>query len=193
MSINLNGKELGIAGIIIGVVGTAYGIWREKKSNDLAKKLDTTLTNLENKTEVNISQDVVNKAVKNAVERHASAAAKRAADQVGENIRDDMDSMIRKDVDRVYSELKGKVSDRVDEEIDNLDFDAMTEEAQKKFGKMAFDSMCRNSGFSGQLVRTADNAINGNFSLDDLSDILRQFPFSGDKKEVIKAFLGKGA
>ena len=193
MSINLNGKELGIAGVIIGVAGTVYGIWREKKSNDLAKKLDTTLTNLENKTEVNISQDVVNKAVKNAVERHASAAAKRAADQAGENIRDDMDSMIRKDVDRVYSELKGKVSERVDEEINNLDFDAMTEEAQKKFGKMAFEQMCNRTGISGKLIRTADRAINGNFDLTDVSEILDQFTYSSDKMKVLNALLGKGA
>lgn len=193
MSINVKWNDLGIVGVVVGVIGTAYGIWREKKSNDLAKKLDMTLSSLESKTKVDISDDVVNKAVRNAAERHASAATKRVADEVGERLRDDMGSMIRKDVDRVYSELKGKVSDRVDEEIESLDFDAMTEEAQKKFGKMAFDRMCRNSGFSGQLVRTADNAINGNFSLDDLSDILRQFPFSGDKKEVIKAFLGKGA
>ena len=101
--------------------------------------------------------------------------------------------MIRKDVDRVYSELKGKVDKRVDEEIENLDFDAMTEEAQKKFGKMAFDSMCNRSGFSGQLIRVADRAVNGEFTLDDLSDILRQFPYSGDKKEIVKLFLSKGA
>lgn len=193
MAINIKFTEVGIVGLVVGVIGTAYGIWRDKKSNDLAKKLDTTLTSLENKTHVDISEDVVAKATRNAVERHANAYAKKAAEETSDFIRSDMDSMIRKDVDRVYSDLKSKVSERVDEEIENLDFDAMTEEAQKKFGKMAFDSMCNRSGFSGQLVRVADRAVNGEFTLDDLSDILRQFPYSGDKKEIVKLFLGKGA
>lgn len=193
MAINIKFNEVGIVGIVVGVVGTVYGIWREKKSNDLAKKLDTTLSALENKTRVDISQDVVNKAVKNAAERHANAAAKKAADETADLIRSDMDSMIRKDVDRVYSDLKGKVTERVDEEIDNLDFDAMTEEAQKKFGKMAFDAMCHRSGFSGQLIRTADNVINGDYDLSDLTELVKQFPYSGDKKEIVRAFLGKGA
>ena len=193
MAINIKFNEVGIIGLVVGVVGTAYGIWRDKKSNDLAKKLDTTLSSLESKTKVDISQDVVNKATKNAVERHANAYAKKAAEEAADLIRDDMDSMIRKDVDRVYNELKGKVDKRVDEEIENLDFDAMTEEAQKRFGKMAFDSMCNRSGFSGQLVRVADRAVNGEIGLEDLSDILSQFTYSSDKKEILKMLLGKGA
>ncbi len=193
MAINIKFNEVGVIGIVVGVIGTAYGIWREKKGNDLAKKLDTTLSSLESKTKVDISQDVVNKATKNAVERHANAYAKKAAEEAADLIRDDMDSMIRKDVDRVYNELKGKVDKRVDEEIENLDFDAMTEDAQKRFGKMAFDTMCNRSGFSGQLVRVADRAVNGEIGLEDLSDILSQFTYSSDKKEILKMLLGKGA
>lgn len=193
MAISIKFNEVGIVGIVVGVIGTVYGIWREKKSNDLAKKLDTTLSSLEGKTKVDISQDVVNKAVKNAVERHANAAAKKAADETADLIRSDMDSMIRKDVDRVYSDLKGKVTERVDEKIENLDFDAMTEEAKNRFGKIAFDTMCNRSGLSGRLVKVADRAVNGDFDLDDLSDILSQFTYSSDKKEILKLLLGKGA
>ena len=193
MAISIKFNEVGIVGIVVGVVGTVYGIWREKKSNDLAKKLDTTLSNLENKAKVDISQDVVNKAVKNAVERHANAAAKKAADETADLIRSDMDSMIRKDVDRVYSDLKGKVTERVDEEIENLDFEAMTEEAQKKFGKMAFDTMCNRSGFSGRLVRAADRAVNGEINLENVSSILDQFWSDSDKIKVLNTIFGKGA
>ena len=193
MAINIKFNEVGIIGIVVGVIGTAYGIWRDKKGNDLAKKLDTTLSSLESKTKVDISQDVVNKAMNNAIERRTDVYVKKAAEETADLIRDDMDSMIRKDVDRVYNELKGKVDKRVDEEIENLDFDAMTEEAQKRFGKMAFDSMCNRSGFSGQLVRVADRAVNGEIGLEDLSDILSQFTYSSDKKEILKMLLGKGA
>lgn len=193
MAISIKFNEVGIVGIVVGVVGTVYGIWREKKSNDLAKKLDTTLSNLENKAHVDISQDVVNKAVKNAVERHANAAAKKAADEAADLIRDDMSSMIRKDVDRVYSDLKGKVTERVDEEIDSLDFDAMTEEAKNKFGKIAFDTMCNRSGLSGRFVRAADRAVNGEINLENVSSILDQFWSDSDKIKVLNTIFGKGA
>jgi hypothetical protein len=193
MAINIKFNEVGIIGIVVGVIGTAYGIWREKKGNDLAKKLDTTLSSLESKTKVDISQDVVNKATKNAVERHANAYAKKAAEEAADLIRDDMDSMIRKDVDRVYNELKGKVDKRVDEEIENLDFDAMTEEAQKRFGKIAFDTMCNRSGFSGQLMRVADRAVNGQIDLTTVTGILDQFWSDSEKIEALKMIFGKGA
>ena len=193
MSINTKFNEVGIIGLVIGAIGTGYGIWREKKSNDLAKKLDTTLSSLESRTNVDISQDVIDKAVKNAVERHANACVKKVAQETADLIRDDMDSMIRKDVDRVYNELKSKVDKRVDEEIKNLDFDTMTEEAQKKFGKMAFDSMCNRSGFSGQLVRIADRAVNGQIDLTTISGILDQFWSDSEKIEALKMIFGKGA
>ena len=193
MAISIKFNEVSIIGVVVGVIGTVYGIWREKKSNDLAKKLDTTLSSLEGKTKVDISQDVVNKAVKNAVERHANAAAKKAADETADLIRSDMDSMIRKDVDRVYSDLKGKVSERVDEEIDNLDFDTMTEEAKNKFGKIAFDTMCNRSGLSGRLVKVADRAVNGQIDLTTVSGILDQFWSDGEKIKALKMIFGKGA
>jgi len=141
MAISIKFNEVGIVGIVVGVVGTVYGIWREKKSNDLAKKLDTTLSSLEGKARVDISQDVVNKAVKNAVERHANAAAKKAADETADLIRSDMDSMIRKDVDRVYSDLKEGVQERVAEEIAAIDYDEFRDEIKQMAKDKVFDEV----------------------------------------------------
>lgn len=141
MSINVKFNEVGIIGLVVGAIGTAYGIWREKKSNDLAKKLDTTLSSLENKTKVDISQDVIDKAVKNAVERHANACVKKVTQETADLIRDDMDSMIRKDVDRVYNDLKESVQERVSEEIASIDYDEFREEIQRKAEHKVFEEV----------------------------------------------------
>ena len=141
MSINIKFNEVGIIGLVIGAIGTGYGIWREKRSNDLAKKLDTTLSSLESKTNVDISQDVIDKAVKNAVERHANACVKKVAQETADLIRDDMDSMIRKDVDRVYNDLKESVQERVSEEIASIDYDEFREEIQRKAEHKVFEEV----------------------------------------------------
>jgi hypothetical protein len=141
MAINIKFNEVGIIGLVIGAIGTGYGIWREMKSNNLAKKLDTTLSSLESKTTVDISQDVIDKAVKNAVEHHANACVKKVAQETADLIRDDMDSMIRKDVDRVYNDLKESVQERVSEEIASIDYDEFREEIQRKAEHKVFEEV----------------------------------------------------
>ena len=193
MSINIKFNEVGIIGLVIGAIGTGYGIWREKRSNDLAKKLDTTLSSLESKTKVDISQDVIDKAVKNAVERHANACVKKVAQETADLIRDDMDSMIRKDVDRVYNDLKESVQERVSEEIASIDYDEMRAEIRRKAERKVFDEFCNVSNIGrvfGNVVRGSNNAVQ---NMEEVSGILSQFWSDSDKIKALNTIFGKGA
>ena len=141
MSINVKWNDLGIVGVVVGVIGTAYGIWREKKSNDLSKKLNKAIDQLDKSTVIEVQNDVIETATNKAVERQVASAVKKAIDKVSEQIRGDCDSMIRKDVDRVYNNLKESVQERVSEEVASIDYDEFREEIQRKAEHKVFEEV----------------------------------------------------
>lgn len=186
MKINLN--DAGIFGIIVGFVGAIYGAYRTKKSNEIAQKLDLSLQKLEERTPIDIRQDVIRRATQNAVEHQVRDAVAKAIEEVGESIRSDMDRMIRKDVDGVYNDLKSQVSERVGEEIANLDYEAMREGIRRKAEKKVFDEFCSVSGV-GRIfgdIRRGNGVDTG-----DIAKILNQFTFSSDKQRALDSLLGK--
>lgn len=141
MAINIKFNEVGIIGLVVGVIGTAYGIWRDKKGNEVSKKLNRTIDELDKRTVVEVREDIITAATNRAVERQVASAVKKAIDNVSKQIRDDCGSMIRKDVDRVYSDLKESVQERVSEEIAALDYDELREEIQRKAEHKVFEEI----------------------------------------------------
>ncbi len=141
MAISIKFNEVGIIGLVVGAIGTAYGIWRDKKANDVSKKLSKAIDQLDKSTVIEVQNDIIETATNKAVERQVASAVKKAIDNVSKQIRDDCDSMIRKDVDRVYSDLKESVQERVSEEIAALDYDELREEIQRKAEHKVFEEV----------------------------------------------------
>ncbi len=189
MAVNIKFNEVGIFGIVVGVVGAAYGIWQEKKRSDLSKKLDASLEELEKKTPVDIREDIVNKATMNAVDRVVSAAVQQAVEKVSDQIRSDADSMIRKDVDRVYADLKDGMQERVDEEIDAIDYDEMRSSVRRKAEQKVFDEFCSIVNL-GKMFGSGQYKPNGNMSMGEVKGIMEQFYFDSEKLEALKTIFG---
>lgn len=193
MAINIKFNEVGIIGIVVGVIGTAYGIWRDKKANDIGKKLNRAIDELDKSTVVDVQQDIITAATNRAVERQVASAVKKAIDNVSKQIRDDCDSMIRKDVDRVYSDLKESVQERVSEEIASIDYDEMRADIRRKAERKVFDEFCNVSNIGrvfGNVMRGSNNAVQ---SMEEVSGILSQFWSDSDKIKALNTIFGKGA
>jgi len=141
MAISIKLNEVGIISLVVGAIGTVYGIVQAKKTNDVGKKLSKAIDELDKSTVVNVQQDIITAATNRAVERQVASAVKKAIDNVSQQIRDDCDSMIRKDVDRVYSDLKESVQERVSEEIASIDYDKFREEIQRKAEHKVFEEV----------------------------------------------------
>ena len=141
MSINVRFNEVGIIGLVVGAIGTVYGIVQAKKTNDVGKKLSKAIDQLDKSTVIEVQHDIIETATNKAVERQVASAVKKAIDKVSEQIRSDCDSMIRKDVDRVYSELKESVQERVSEEIASIDYEEFREEIQRKAEHKVFEEV----------------------------------------------------
>lgn len=180
-------EGIGIFGTIVGIAGLAFGLVLGKKTNDVAKKLDISLKALDKNTVVKVQQNIVDKATSNAVERHVTSAVKAAVDNVSDQIRSDMDSMIRKDVDRVYSDLKDSVSERVNNEIDNLDYNSICESVERKVKDKAFEEFFRQTTVGKVLLSTPkETPTNG---LESIANILEQFDNDWEKAQALKTIM----
>ena len=187
MSINVRFNEVGIIGLVVGAIGTVYGIVQAKKTNDVGKKLNKTIDQLDKSTVVEVQQDIIETATNKAVERQVASAVKKAIDKVSEQIRSDCDSMIRKDVDRVYNDLKESVQERVSEEIASIDYDELREDIRRKAEHKVFEEVC---GVMNVGKMFGNVATGRGVDLSDVSDILNQFTFSSDKQKALDTLLG---
>lgn len=190
MSINVRFNEVGIIGLVVGAIGTVYGIVQAKKTDNVGKKLGKAIDQLDKSTVIEVQHDIIEAATNKAVERQVASAVKKAIDRVSEQIRSDCDSMIRKDVDRVYNDLKESVQERVSEEIASIDYDEMRADIRRKAEHKVFEEVCgvMNVGKIFGNVATGRSRVD----LSDVSDILNQFTFSSDKQKALSTLLGSG-
>lgn len=181
-------EGLGILGLFVGLGGALLAGYQSKKTNDMARKLDISVKSLEKKTPVQVSQDIVNKAVRNATNRKVDAAVDRSVSALTFNMKETMDRKIRDDVSGVYEQLKTGVADKVADEIIKWDMKDMQQQVKSKVVDKAFDKLCGLSDI-GRLV--GNSVRNREIDTEDLSDILDQFAYSSDKKEVLKMLLNR--
>jgi len=121
MAMNIKFEDVGIMGIIVGIIGAGYGIYQAKKSGDIAKKLDLSLEELEKKTPVEVSQNAVNKAMENAVNRQVKEIVTETAEEVRNDIKKDIKKKVSKEVEENLETIKDGVEDKIDEIINNID------------------------------------------------------------------------
>lgn len=119
--------NLGIFGIIIGFAGLAYGAWQSKKTLDVSKKLDISLTELEKNTPVDVKQSVVDEAIRRAVDREVKAAVAESSAIVKNDIHAEIEKGVRKEVDASLKTIKEEVAETISDQVANIDEYALKE------------------------------------------------------------------
>ncbi len=140
----MNSKELiGVLGLAAaGVVGY-YMAKTYIRVHKVSQKLDKTFAELENLTEVEIKESIVDKAVEEKATEAAERAVKRSAAVISTDLENDLKKDIKKAVDAEYELIKGSVKTRIESEIKDLNIDSVKREvvqeakntAAKKFEK----------------------------------------------------------
>lgn len=85
---------VGVGICILGLVGVGYAIGVHSKMKVMCDRLDTSIDNLANNTEIDIPAKVIDQAVQNAVERESYSAVKRATEEVAEKFDDKLDDLL---------------------------------------------------------------------------------------------------
>lgn len=140
---DING--VGVLGIVLGIGGLAYAAWQQKKSDDLAKKLDISIADLEKKTKVEIQSDVVDKAMRNAVDREVKSIVVETAKQVRYDIRNEVNEAVRAEVKENLEKIREEVSEEISDQVAAIDEyelkNTVTKKAEEKILKKFDNSL----------------------------------------------------
>ena len=60
---------IGVVGLAASLLGIGYAIGQRKKLNDISEKIDRSVNELSSNINIDISEEVVNRAVTKAIER----------------------------------------------------------------------------------------------------------------------------
>ena len=89
---------IGVVGLAASLLGIGYAIGQRKKLKDVSEKIDRSVSELSSNINIDISEEVVNRAVTKAIERETSLAASRATVNVANAIGSDISGQVRKAV-----------------------------------------------------------------------------------------------
>lgn len=133
---NINVENFGAFGIVVGVVGVGYGWWKAKKADEqmraLAKKLDTTVENLEKKTTVDIQDDIINKAIEKTVDREVKKNVENTVKQLKDKMDKEIENDVRKEVSHNLNTIKEDVASTISLQVAEIDEDALRKTVEKQ-------------------------------------------------------------
>ena len=92
-----------------GLLGVGYAICAHTKLAKISDRLDKSIDDLASDTEIDIPEELVNKAVEKAVQDEAARAVKRATDETILALKRDIHSEVQKAVDKEYDTIKDSV------------------------------------------------------------------------------------
>ncbi len=137
---NKSNFAAGICGgsIILGAIGAVFGIIAVHKMNKMAKKVGKAVDDIADETEVKISESIVEQAVNKAVEEEAADCVHDAMKRAREDVASTMRVEIKKEIDAIYGDLRGKLTDEVDRQVQNISVRDIEREATSKAEQRAF-------------------------------------------------------
>lgn len=135
---------LGFCMFTAGMIGLGYAIGTRKKMKHVGALLDKSIDELANSTPVDISEDMVSKAVDRAVEREASKAVTRATALALSEVREDIHKKVKAAVDKEYEALKENVLKEIVEESSKIDYRRVRNEVEKAAKENALEKFDEN-------------------------------------------------
>ena len=121
MKTNFNFDAAGAFGILFGLGGLAYAAWSAKKQDDLAKRLDLSIEELAKKTPVDVSEEMVEKAVQIATDREVKAAVHEASKSVKTEANKTLCVEVKKEVDAAKDTIKSQVTEALTRQVALID------------------------------------------------------------------------
>lgn len=139
--VNFDGV-VGLVGIVAGLVGVGYALGTRSKMAKISDRLNRSIDELANRTEIDIPTDVVNRAIEKAAENEAKRAVSQAYSEAITVVKNDIHRQVNAAVEKEYSNIKESVlKELVDEaaKIDTKRVRADVEKAAKDRALEKFD------------------------------------------------------
>lgn len=188
MRTTFNFDGMGALGIGLGIAGTLFAAWQGKKTSDMARKLDISVKSLAKKTPVQVSQDIVNKAVKTAADKKANEAVTRSINSITSGMKESMSKKITTDVNNTYDSIKENIVNDTMKKVEKWDMQNMRTEVKAMVVDKAFNKL-RSASEIARFFRGDydydDDDDDSSIDLEQASGILDQFWSSDDKLKAL--------
>lgn len=116
---------------IAGVVGIGYAIGTHTKLAKVSERLDKSIDELADGMEIDISEDLVNKAVEKAVQAEAERAVESATRESIATLKREIHSQVLTAVNNEYDSLKDSVLKEITTEAAKIDVSRVRRDVEK--------------------------------------------------------------
>ena len=126
-----------------GLIGIGYAICAHTKLSKVSERLERSIDDLASDTEIDIPEDLVNKAVEKAVQTEARRAVERATTETIAALKKDIHAEVQKAVDKEYNTIKDSVLKELTASASKIDVSRVrreVEEAAKEAALEKFDN-----------------------------------------------------
>lgn len=128
----LSKENIGIISLAVAGIGGYFLVKSYIRMNKVANKLDLALEELEEKTQVEIKESVVDAAVEKKAQEVAEKAVKKAVTIITADIESSAKKEIKKAVDVNYESIESQVKDKIKSEIKDLNIEKTRQEVIKE-------------------------------------------------------------
>lgn len=137
MKIELNNSSVifGVIGTCIGLAGTCAAIYSGNKANKLAKKVGMTIDKLQENTEVEVSEEIIQRAAEKAAKRAADEEVTRATKAAVEDLTTYMKEAIEEQVNDIYDDSKEAVTEEMRHQVSRISINGLKEEIKRETKK----------------------------------------------------------
>lgn len=180
---DLGSVIVGVVGTIVGLTGIGYAIGTHTKLSRVSEKLDKAIDDLADRTEIDISDSIINQAVKEAVTNAADRAVEKATYDATKELKHDIRIRVSEAIKDEYDTLSKDILKRITEESSKIDVDRVRrtiEDAAKKAALEKFDD-----NLDDILERFNENLNNTSKIYNSISQTLTKSANSG-KEYVIR-------
>ena len=136
MNKNFNIDGMGVFGIVIGFAGLLFAGWQAKKTDDICRKLGSSMEDVEKKTTVDIQDSIINKAVEKAVDREVKLAVADTAAKIRDDIHGDVASRVKEAVNDNLDAIESAVETKAQELVDGIDKEEFGKKIEKQGAKI---------------------------------------------------------
>ena len=129
MSKKVTRDEVLTGAMCLGFVGTIiYAIDVTLKLNNVAKKLDKSVSEIVNTTGIDIPDEVIDSAVEKAVERNVSLHVKNTCKTAVNNMESDINREIKEAITLEFNRQKDSIKKQIKHQIGEIDISEVKEE-----------------------------------------------------------------
>lgn len=137
-----NNEVINILFGIAGLVGVGYAIGTHTKLAKISERLDRGIDELSDNMEIDIPEELINKAIDKAVQVEVRRAVETAANNTVAAMKKDIHAQVKSAIDDEYDTLKDSVLKEITNEAAKIDASRVrrsVEEAAKKAALEKFD------------------------------------------------------